>query len=59
MNCHFLLPSKVSSYPGIEPASLTSPSLTGRVFTPVPPGKAGKGEMPPEQLASLAESEDV
>ena len=45
--------------PGSESASLMSVALAGRFFIPVPPGKAGKGEMPLKQLASSAESEDV
>ena len=35
VGCHFLLQAN----PGIEPASLASPALAGRFFTPEPPGK--------------------
>ena len=41
--CYFLLQGDLHD-PGIQPASLASPALTGRFFTTSPPGKAPKDE---------------
>ena len=39
VGCHFFIPGDVPD-PGIKPASLASPALTGRFFTTEPPGKS-------------------
>ena len=38
VGCHFLLQGNLPD-PGIEPDSLASPTLAGKLFATVPPGK--------------------